>query len=704
MSSDCCCKRPPGFHDDIPGEFPDAFPGEFAEVDADTVVVPNPLFNFAPGQAVTEYGTDQQLPAIQPFYESVAEMNAAGIQGDPSSIYLFDEPQNTSIIDRVGTDNLTAKAGFAGYWKHQNTAVGFWDGSSFFNKKCIVASGGSQNTRMEAANVNIHSPGVASFGLFVIYNIFRPVPATACSLFGSKSSAASQGFFVNSDGGLSIEEAGGLNAAVNASFSNNYLAGGWRYLYLDINRSTNIVRVLSPYDASANIDITGWGAINNQIVFAFGAGYPTQKSHHFQLAYAAIWKGAQAETLSANWAANEPLLWTHGRAGLTNVPVTPSTLESQSVHTHIGYEAGFGERYAGWNGLNNIEAQLAYEYNPALSRSNKIGVATRSQGRNFVTHWDTFGSSWTIAAGASGFDINEPPTGCSRYDTPKLTTAGVDALARHANMGVAAGTDIWAAGCCYRRATGEAADVDCKLILYDVTNGAEISSVALTATAEWQWVQMDNLATPVGCANVSMHLVVEYNGLADQGVAFWGMTVTRNKPLGGPISRNLTDSQPQEYTDIYKNGIAEQYLKHARGELEIIFAAHSNYATADQTLFRTIGAGGLTQDMREVVINTSKQIAFTMNNGVVAIATVTSAAIADLTTEHTVICRWNRDGLPSGNKMEVKVDAAAAVGANPAAWAAVGNVTNLAIAEDGFFSGNEPAVTISSVRIWEKPR
>lgn len=712
MGSDCCCRRPPGFRIDIPGEFPSGFPGEFAEAPDEAVVVPPPLLNFAPGQAVTEYGTDQQLPLVQPFYGTSAAMLAAGVTAAPRSIYLFDEATG-NILDRVNTYHLIPQTPAQVFYRRK--AVGFWDGSSFFGKYCLTQSGNSNFSRLEPANLTDYDFGTDSFCIFIIYSVYRDLGVSG-AILGNTNGAAAEGFMLTNNGDLRLEDDLGNSGSSSAPFLvtavNSYYAGGWRYAFIDVNRSTAVGKIESPFNVGADIDLTGWGNIDSTDKFSIGAtaGYVNNRAMYYLTAYMAVWQGVNAESISANWAAtNRNLLWKHGIVANTNIPAVADSGKYDGVaFCYVGDEAGFGRRYAPVAGeAAGGTRQFPWQYNAELTNTSKIGgMSSATAAINAITRSTAFTApQWTAVTGtATGSGIYEAPDGSRPVAI--LTTSGADARVEHQDMTCAPG-QIWDMGLCYKRAAQD--DVSITVIAWDDNANAIIDSANLTATDQWQWYHFDGFTIPGGCVDVQMHILINYNaGLGNQSAIFWGMSAFRDSSVMRPMFTQVSTAavtQGQSPTYITQSGLAGEYIKSDQGEIEVVFVRDSNYAGATEALFDTLDAGAGSNDRRLITINTSKQIAFSIYTSAGAlIGTVVTAAIADLTTRHVAVARWDRNGLPSGNKYEVSIDGAAAVGANPAAWTAGTNLVTVLSIADGTAATAAFSGTIESTRVWEDPR
>lgn len=703
----------PGGGFTVPPGFPGGYSGQFGEHAVGELAIP-PLLNYAPGQPIADYGTGPQLPREQPFFYSAAEMAAAGVSAAPAFIYGMQEAQGQPVQDLIGAADL-APAGSGAYVPLQGLpARGIYHDSSFIGatKKCVDFEDNLHLNRLQAANNTIHNFGTDSFCCFIVFRLGNK-PGAARQIVSKKNTTTGVGWVLVLGSAVSIviEEAGGSNGTSQHLNAESWYGGHWNYAFFYLDRSTSQMRLRTSRGDGAIISTAGWGSVDSTSSFTIGQG--VYNAPFLQVPYMAGWLGANAEAIIAADAANINRLWTHGRPA-PDTPVDQTAYDysngvwSGIITTIVGEDEDDGIVAASWGGRDggaDEPRQYPFEYNPALSHAGQLGIATQKTDQNITLYSDNLMTSWVVSnmARTSDYNLMETAPDGQHYAI-RLQSLAAGAHIETADMTCSVGQH-WAFGVfVIRNRALEGADVEgCRLIAWNDNANNEIASVTFDATDKWQWIPLHNIIIPAGCVDIQMWIEAPHAG-TDRYINAVRATAIRTDMMCHPTWRQNTILGNSSRVEAELNGLTPgEFIKGAQGEIEVVFVAIENYIDASKTLY-VCEPGAGSGNMREVRVNTSKQIEFIVNNSVgVPLATVTSGIIADLTTLHVAVCRWNILGLPSGNKIEVSVDGGAYVGINPAAWPVSDTVVRHIYGDD---QGNDNALngTLASIRVWENPR
>lgn len=686
---------------------------------------PPPLLNFAPGQPVAAYGTPAQLPVDQPFHYSSAAMASAGIVGTPAHIYGFQEAQGNPVLDLVGSDNLTPAGNGTEVPLQAMPARGLYvdgtlDGS--IKKAMDFEEYDVNQHRLNAAGSGVFDYGAAtSFAKFTVFRRAFRSPALR-NFYSKKNGTTTQGFsliFNAANLTLLIEETGGANNSI--SVSEDWYGYHWHYALVYFNRNTNLMNLCTDLGDGVAASIAGWGTITSTQTFGFGYTNIYSYPGNMQIAYHAVWEGAQAEAFVAALAANRALLWTHGSSpAACPVDASPASgVDGEQLTTIIGEDATDGTMFAAWTGQNNVRG-FPFEYNANFSSANKLGVATQDTDENTLRDSDDirFGSlwNWTNVSVSNGYALAEATNPFGYRKADRVWSTAANARLESADMTCVAG-ETWSFGCAVIR-NWRLEDVDvpsCRLIAWDDNANAEIAATTFDATDKWQWIRLDDFVIPVGCVDVQFWVEIPWGPVithpvigdsANRYINLCMCTAIRDAQQSHPIWNQgaaygrTADNPILKYTGT----AAGDFIKGAQGEIELTLAGYGDFLHATRILYDNYTGAAGSENRRIIRLNTSKQIEFLVYSSAGAlVTTVTTAAIADLNTEHVIVCRWDSAGLPSGDKAEVSIDGGAYTGQNPAAWAASDTVTDHYYSDD---SGLSSALngSLASVRIWELPR
>jgi hypothetical protein len=507
----------------------------------------------------------------------------------------------------------------------------------------------------------------------------------------------------------------GNGATYNSINAGTALGGGqWMAIMLYLNRTTQLATLYNNLTNSVPWDISTWGAITSTDPFRIGAsaGLPQNDS---MIAYMAFWRGAAAESIEANHAANFDVLWKHGAAPL-NCPIDNAGLIGEGadvvadsiVNTIVGHNDELGLLHTGWM------KQFPLAYNPAISRSNKLCLQLSANDR----YRTSSASSYSDSPSAWGLKTNITVTYAfadrvlgpdGTFHGYAMTSTGSPSLIRDTTDRTALAGETQGFSIMVKRGKGETSDVaGCRLVIWDKQHAAEIAATTFTATDKWQMIYVEGVV-PAGCVDTQRQIDVPWAGVNRVisvmkatmcGTTYFDMMPPPSYAYGSGEVTGLA-SVSADYTGT----IPGAFMKGAQGEIEIVFICHGNFVNGERNLFTQRSALGNYKNGHHFSLLPTKQVQVELrNNGNSIVSTLASAVIADLTTETTAVYRWNVAGLASGNKHEISINGGAFVGLNPAAWAYADTIN------DFFYSGSPPtspdranAQTVS-IRIWDAPR
>lgn len=619
-----------------------------------------PLLDFNPG----ELG-----PADQPFPADAAAFTALGIP-TPVTIYgMEDAAGSGTVADAVGSADLAT----ANPCLQAQKGVGLNDGTALSHKRVIEFEDNS-NGSADAANATIHDfDATTSFCFFIIARQ-RVITAANRSLMQKRAHMTATGYYLRiwPPGSAVVWN---IDAGPNISSSiGGFRGGGWHYLFCYCNRSDDTMQLRSDLGDGPQQSIAGYGSLSNVTTFSFGDG--PENSAHVQIAYAALWTGANAESVIANWSAGSAyrdMLWTHGKdpTGLLTYIYHSSSIFS----TPIG-EDDNGLMIADWSGKSAPAGadggQFPFMWHDAFSHAGKLGVCCNTGKAYRLTNSDSFASTWTEVNATVLYnwtnDLEDAPTGF--HAAQRLTATANNGYTRQ-NGAVTAG-NIYTIGVYYKRHRTMGANVNGALIAWDNIGGVQIGIQTFIGTDKWQVVFL-TFTAPVGCTSVALRVRIDTSGEAL--APFRAMFV--DGPRWLPAFRwngDVYGLSPAKNTMLI-TALAGVHMKGTQGEVKIHYVCFDDDAAVDRHAFSANPA----QDRREVRVSTTEVPEATFYSGGGAPVGTTVSAVKNQSLEHVVRFRWdNANLLPCGKYTEVIVDGVSYPGHN-APWAATNATTEILI-------------------------
>lgn len=653
----------------------------------------NPICHWSSAnQALLDFNPYEINPDIQLFPADNSELAAIGM---PSavSIYLAEDTVVSGVMaDEIGGKTLTV----GGTALQYRRAKGFWNGSNFHSKKCIEFERNGITSNAVAANAGVFDYDAAtSFGFIIIY---RSYAGFLSQYIGKKTTTATQGWELAENAAgfpqFAVEDAGGLLLTSSVGGFDVRDAMAWNIACGVVNRTAGFQQLYSAVGDGARNNIAALGSLSSTEIFRLGSGQ--RHSAGAQIAYFAMFEGAAAEDLDANFKSIYlPLLYTRACDRSPSEIRTPITYSfaSGAVGSILGRDDE-GIYYTDWDGDNTTSAMpFVWSYDENFTHPSKLGLLCHDNASIEIEYTDYFaGANWTrtnctIDSAWSGWE--DAPSGMKMANV-MVATANNAWLTN--TISCAAG-ELWSFRIFVRRSTGMGSNVTGRLVAYDRIGTAEIASIAFTATAVWEQVNLQ-FTTPVGCT--SMDFVVEIDNNGEE------LTLSRfsayQGPMRGPTYRIGSGAATSLAWSI--QAIAGTHMKGNQGEIEAKYICFSDLSD----ISRYIVAASPANNRRLGRVNTAGSDRFSYYNSAGGFVGSDDSAVYTQNQEHVVRLRWDLSNpLPCGQYTEIIVDGVSVGGAAVSFGPGTDTTTEIHLGQNYTYL-EHLCGTLAYLKIYENPQ
>ncbi len=653
-----------------------SFAGDFScRLAATACVDPNVLFN-----------ADFTTPVTQPFPSSSAEMTALGVPA-PTSIFLLDETGGANFADRVASNDLTPQGlATSEAWQNQR-AIGLFDGTDLYSKRCFETEQASTGSADAANNTIFDVDGSTSIAFFVLFkSVLGDAPTGSPLILQKRGPNPYPGYELRFDvtgaGVLDWRVDIGAPAPTECTVALDHRDGAWHGALAILDWNANSQALYT--DLGNTSVVPPAGSPSNTGIFSIGQGI-LANAPGLQYAYLAVWVGANAEGMGA---ADFALLFRHA--------TDPTGLLTTASHASLLGDVVAEAPSFGTSLCEYSSSQVPLGYNANLTNSLKMGLRCSPAVTNLLTNSDDGRvAPWLrVNVGVTG-------TPSERNDSPRGMREAYRFRATAANgyiyqaFATAASTEYTIA-VFVKRHTLMAVDVPGRLVFYDVSGGAELASQAFTATSEWQRVSL-TATTNVGQVNSQIRIEI-----TTQNDYF---TFFRASACLGPYAPPIYafgGAATQALTDFRIAGVAGQYLRSLQGEMDIVYASDVDNTPGFQR-HHYYADGGAAPNRHRSLTNAIRQPLWAVNNSAgVAHSTFTGAA-ADQSVEHDIRHLWNSVNPLSGGIHVFGVDNGVSYNSGAGSYTATETVTTIHIGQDGA-ANNQLRGLLATMTCYDGPR
>jgi len=414
-------------------------------------------------------------------------------------IWLCDETSG-SLVGEVNGYTLSPFSSVA----YNRTAVGLYNGTDFSSLKAVESVDGANGYFQDADKTHLDDDGVTSRAIFFVFRTVGDTPITSAQGILNKGSTKYYKVQWTSSGGLNPVLYDGTTVK-SAPTSKSYNDGGWHYACIVINRTDNTMKLFTEFETTS-VDISAVGSVSDPAV-GFVIMPPTQ-TNGLQFAYMVAIEGSSAEDITKSALDS---FWPHAQDPQPNTPTSPNfTTYSRSslVQPIVEDDATFGVRVAPY-GVD----QFAHAYNANFSHSSKVGMLSEEARTNLCLYSEDFtDASWTTSNASVTANQAEAPDG----------SYTADSISASANAGYVQQAITTSASTAYAQTVflkrNSASDVAGRLVMYDISNGAELAATSFTATSKWQRIKV--LASTIA-GGISTGLRIEITTSGDS-IYVWG--------------------------------------------------------------------------------------------------------------------------------------------------------------------------------------
>jgi len=476
------------------------------------------------------------LDFTQPAQQSFPTTATGVLSGRTASyIWTFEETSG-NFTDELNSEALVVAGGV----EYANTAVGFWNGSDAFSKKAVETDGSNNDPFAHASGTFLDLGTTDSLAVLIVWRTVRPL-ADHQTLFQKRGTGAGIGYEMRMDSSgytrwVIVDDAANTFTCGDSSTGNTHDDGAWHVACGIIDRTNNELRFITDTGTDTT-DISTMGDISNTGV-TFGVGKRAGSMQDVQIAYCAVFEGAEAEAITQS---DIDAFWTHG--SVNTDPVISYDRDS-TVRPIIGYEPGFGVRVATYGAH-----QFAHGYNENFSHASQLGAVVEDDETNLLTH-SCQPSGWTRPTVSMSADVEEDPSGTNIAYWAWSTVGDNEQFYQDATT--TADKDITLS---FFVKTAVSNHADCRLIAHDGTS--EIDSTSFTTTDEWQRVQLTvnhpgtttRFIVELGLQGTSYAIAtwgfqMEYGSKASSFIYTESSTASRVQP-----QLHVTESTPGEYVN-----------------------------------------------------------------------------------------------------------------------------------------------------------
>ncbi len=428
-------------------------------------------------------------PVVQAKPATAAALLAAGCgTGLADSIYVFDELAG-SLLDKVGSNDLVHGGSL------QDSSLIQGQGTADLNAVAGDLCGETIETSIggyQAANSGVFNFGSASFAI-LLWVRFNGVSSTYRSIFG-KTGGGQVDLLTRNNGALGLRLASGTT---QWRYTGTTIQdGAWHPVLCVCDRNAGTMDIHTDVSSAGALGLTV-GNLNSTGNFSVGRYTGAYTTPSMQIAYMAVWTGAAAEGMDAT----DLACWAHG------TDPSPTKLDSM-VHASMIWDRVDAGRVGGW-----CDGQVPIGWNPGLSNDNKMGLRCTMYVSTLLNESDDFLTTWTatnVTLSSAVADLNDSPRGFR--ESFKLTATGNNGYVQH--QVVTTASTKYSIGAFVKRHSTQGTDVTGRLVAYDISNGAEIDSIAFTAGEDWGdqgWTTLF-FTTPVGCISCGFRIEIDTSG------------------------------------------------------------------------------------------------------------------------------------------------------------------------------------------------
>ena len=627
---------------------------------------------FAPAGPNLLLDLDFTAPAQQEFSASAP---IPGVTFD--EIYLCDESSG-NLVGEIASTPLAA----SGSPSYDHKAVGFYNGTDAYSKKCVGIDAASGDSFRAATNA------VFDFttGSWIQLVVFRALATPSGSKDIVNKQGSNTGWILRMESNGSLKLYAGDGAYTTATHAGNYDSGAWHAALLVCDRTSNILGVYSGDGTSTTASIAGLGSITSTSIARIGGSGSSAAG--VQVAYWAIASGAQCDGISATAAAKVAAFWQHGKSATT--PAL-TYARASAMASEVGYESGFGVRVTKWH-----TGQMPFAYASAFSHTNKLGGLFEDTTTNLCIRTEAFdNASWTKTNVTVTPDNAEAPDGT--YTADLLTATADNGTVQSATMTVTS-TSRYTSSVYLKRSGGS--DVTGRIIIYNVSGAAEETAVAFTATSEWQRFSVTD--SSAASTSQAIRIEIDTNG---EAVLAWGAQHELGF-LTSYVMATTVAATRAAMTCTLANAGGNTYFKSDAGEVQAVICWSDDLSadTKSRYFFSAHAASG-NADLLAFRINDTRRPQFLIYDSSAVLtqnAVLVSTALID--TEYTYRGRWDSATAIDGYSENADIIWNGTRQAGSAAtWTAGVNAVELNI---GTHTSSTLATkgVLATLKVWDIPR
>jgi len=632
---------------------------------------------------------DYRTPAAVTKYDTAAAVAAKlGVTASHvKEIWTCDEASG-SLVGKVS--GYTLAPGGTGSPSYQKSAVGLFNGSDMVSLNAVNFPDGENTYFQDATTTHLDDDGATSRGFFIAYRMFGP-PLVGARTFFDKSTSGARYHAYLSSGKPYLIINDGVNPGVATITSNTYWDGAWHFAYFLIDRTANVLKIITDRETVTSASISGVGSLSNATGFRI-----SNPSLHpgMQVAYFVALEGSSAEGVTQ---ADCQALWPHATDpsdGSATKPKLTSYARNSLACPIVGDDATDGVRVAKYG-----PDAFAHAYKSVFSHATKLGALDEQAATNLILQSEDFtDAAWTTSNASASANAAEAPDGTDTADSI-TATAGAGYISQ--SVATSASTDY--TGSVFIKRNGSS-DVAGRLVLYDVSSGAELAATAFTATSKWQRITV-SAATIAGGLSTALRIEITTNG---ESVFAWGAQVEQWEAASSYIpttSATATRAVPWGYVAESSPG---DYWNSSAGEVECIysFVRNSAESASDNVLVEAQrSAGGNADRYLFMHAATTQHRLFHYDSAGSIKVSGNKSILSDLTVEVTARYRWDSQKVLSGHaeNWDVIANGTRAAGA-AVTWTGGSGVMRIAPFGYTTYGGDNINGIKARLRVWATPR
>lgn len=675
----------------------------------------NSIYTWAPGDDGEVDKSQNWLPKEMPFYDTVAAITALGLPA-PGVLYPCQEAAGSGTVydqGSVGADLIaTPTTGLAlqgqrtpGLWDPVNKNI--WG----HHRRAVESSGGTNG--FVCANTALGDPGVGSIAGLVCARTCRPQGAVGGLIQKKDNGGAGFAFCLNVAGAyLYVTDTLAVAKSALTASGNTYGKTMWHFFYY--NATTGFGRVWSSRGGwGTNVNFAGLGNVVSAqpLVLFSSAANDYSSATTTQILWAGLWYGANAEDMATNWDPTYapklvPLSAGTGIGGISG-GAPGSIYPTGYDHLNTQYPTfGYGGddpatghvQVSGARAYNNgigTFGDFPWSYDPLISRSSKWVASMIGSQASSNIYYSMWIENWTktnVVVSTAAADLSDAPDGF-RYARRVTASANNGYLAYNYFSTVTIGANYYQ-DLFVKRGDDMVADVGGVFAVYD-SGGSPVATLPFTATTKWQRLTISFVATT---SPSYVRIYINNNGESLQ-IHNCNTDNAEDRHASYTSFQSVANCNWLTPCDYFYHPTADQLISAAAGEIQCKFRCHTNYAWADQYIWKvakSYGAGG-DADMRRMYIRQSDlHLVVQLYDSAAVLVGTADAGVVDWTIEREARFRWDTAGLPSGNYAELVLDGGAPNALTAAPW-----MTGAANIEDYLFGcgvwGNAAGQLVGSI-------